>query len=356
MNSFEDVDKLLLFEQFSQNTDTVFWVRTKDRMLYISPAYEKLWGRSRESLYEHPNSFIEAIHEEDRGRVLQKLIDDVEGKESFFDTYRVVHPNGNILWIQAKSFHVPDGKEGVTRWTGVAENVTKLKEAELALGCLNNMLADQMEFEIRSRLKSEELYRSIFENSPEGILIMDKEGRFLKCNDSAAKMLGFSAEDFIGKSFGDISPLVQDSQNRSSRELGAEYIKRAFDGEVVQFEWAHLHKNGEEFFTQVLLTVFEREKGELLVMWRDIDEIKKLQAAKQLQEALLIQQSKMAEMGDMIGAIAHQWKQPINASCLLIDMFLDDTEEEILSKERSLEIVKSIKKTDTIYESDYRRL
>lgn len=354
MNSLVDVDKLELFELFSQNTDTVFWVRSSNEMLYISPAYEKIWGRSVESLYQNPNSFLEAIHEEDRGRVLQKLIDDIEGKESFFDTYRVVHPNGKICWVQAKSFPIFDSEGIATKWVGVAENVTKLKEAESSLELLNDALIDQMELEVFSRLKSEGLYRSIFENSPEGILVMSKEGRFLKCNDSAAKMLGFSAEDFVGKSFDSISPSTQSNINRLSKEVGDEYIARALGGEVVEFEWVHLNKNGEEFFTHVLLAPFEKESGELLVMWRNIDEIKKLQDEKKLQEALLIQQSKMAEMGDMISAIAHQWKQSISASCLLIDMFLDDAKEGILTKREIARDSRKYKKADIIYESNDR--
>src|SRR6478609_405359 len=56
------------FHFFSQRIETVFWVRDTrcNKQIYISPAYEKIWGRSCESLYENPDSWIETLIAEDQ--------------------------------------------------------------------------------------------------------------------------------------------------------------------------------------------------------------------------------------------------------------------------------------------------
>ena len=59
------------FRQLAENIREVFWMTdpSKNQMLYVSPAYEKIWGRSCASLYENPTAWLEAIHPEDRERV-----------------------------------------------------------------------------------------------------------------------------------------------------------------------------------------------------------------------------------------------------------------------------------------------
>ena len=52
------------FRDIAEKIREVFWVTdpAKTRMLYVSPAYEEIWGRTCASLYENPMSFVEAIH------------------------------------------------------------------------------------------------------------------------------------------------------------------------------------------------------------------------------------------------------------------------------------------------------
>src|SRR5205807_3078580 len=60
------------FRELAETIQEVFWVTdpAKNRMLYISPAYEKIWGRTCQSLYTEPSSWLDAIHPDDRQRVL----------------------------------------------------------------------------------------------------------------------------------------------------------------------------------------------------------------------------------------------------------------------------------------------
>src|ERR1700741_5448922 len=83
-------------EQFSQlvnNIRDVLWLYVADysEVLYISPAYERVWGRTRESLYQDPYSFLDAVHPEDRVRV--ETIIRADKDRGFRLQYRVMRPD-----------------------------------------------------------------------------------------------------------------------------------------------------------------------------------------------------------------------------------------------------------------------
>ncbi len=122
------------FRQLAENIEDVFWMSdpVKNEMLYVSPAYEKLWGRSCGSLYEEPRSFLDAIHPEDRGRVVAGFESQRRGKTTDVE-YRVVRPDGSVRWVRDRSFPVKDRAGGVYRVAGIAEDVTERREFEEAL-------------------------------------------------------------------------------------------------------------------------------------------------------------------------------------------------------------------------------
>ncbi|NTW37529.1 MAG: PAS domain S-box protein, partial [Syntrophobacteraceae bacterium] len=117
------------FRELPENNQEVFWVRTTDEILYISPAYEEIWGVSLRSLYEDPSSFIELVHPEDRGRRLNAYTAEMTGVAFFNEEYRIFRPDGDMRWIRARSF--PILEEGMlVRTAGIAEDITARKEAE----------------------------------------------------------------------------------------------------------------------------------------------------------------------------------------------------------------------------------
>jgi two-component system sensor histidine kinase/response regulator len=121
------------FRQIAENIHEVFWLSTADlsNMLYTSPAYEAVWGRTRESLYRDPRSFIYAIHAEDRARVIDVI--DRDREQGFEVEYRVVRPDGSIRWIRDRGFPITDESGHFYRVAGIAEDITERKGAEDAL-------------------------------------------------------------------------------------------------------------------------------------------------------------------------------------------------------------------------------
>jgi diguanylate cyclase (GGDEF)-like protein/PAS domain S-box-containing protein len=122
------------FRQLAENIREVFWLTepSKNTILYISPAYEHIWGRSLQSLYETPRNWLDAIHPGDRERVL----DAAQTKQrsgDYEEQYRIVRPDGSIRWILDRAFPVRDSEGKVYRIAGIAEDITERRRTEEAL-------------------------------------------------------------------------------------------------------------------------------------------------------------------------------------------------------------------------------
>ncbi len=122
------------FRLVAETIQDAFWVSTPGmgKMLYVSPAYEKIWGRSRESLYERPESFMEAVHPEDRGRMITGQAHKLDGRWDF--EYRIIRPDGTILWVRDRGYPIFDEQGQLTGMAGTATDITarRLREQDLA--------------------------------------------------------------------------------------------------------------------------------------------------------------------------------------------------------------------------------
>ncbi|MFH0793605.1 MAG: PAS domain-containing protein, partial [bacterium] len=119
------------FRQLTENIREVFWLGdpVKNQIIYVSPAYEELWGRSVESCYSEPSKWTEAIHPEDRDRLVVKA-GSASSTQKREEIYRIVRPDGTIRWIRDRSFPIRDESGQVTRIAGIAEDITDRKNAE----------------------------------------------------------------------------------------------------------------------------------------------------------------------------------------------------------------------------------
>lgn len=131
------------FRQIAENIGEVFWIidPKMSKMIYISPAYERIWGRTCQSLYDNPKSWIDAIHPEDRDQAIEKIwrqSDKIEEVSDGFE-YRVVKPDGKIVWIWTQAFVITDESGEISRITGLASDITGYKKAEQEI---KNLLAE----------------------------------------------------------------------------------------------------------------------------------------------------------------------------------------------------------------------
>src|SRR5260370_11092765 len=119
------------FHQMAENIQEVFWmIDAKSRKtLYLNPAYETITGRSRAALKEHPLSYEEIIHPDDRVQVLSKL-EEATHTGDFDERFRIVSPIGELRWVWVRGFPVRDGKGSLRRLVGTALDITMQKKAE----------------------------------------------------------------------------------------------------------------------------------------------------------------------------------------------------------------------------------
>jgi two-component system, cell cycle sensor histidine kinase and response regulator CckA len=119
--------------QMAEHLPLVFWLTNADgsEIWYLSPGYERVWGRSVESLLADPASFLDAVHPEDRPRMqhAQSLAPDVDYDEE----YRIIRPDGTVAWIRDRAFEIRDGDGRRVARTGFAMDVTEAKHLEAQL-------------------------------------------------------------------------------------------------------------------------------------------------------------------------------------------------------------------------------
>jgi PAS domain S-box-containing protein len=119
------------FRQIAENIQEVFWMADSEmeHMLYVSPAYAKIWGRSSESLYTSPRNWMDAIHPDDRESVM-KAAGSKRGLGTYDETYRIVRPDGTVRWIRDRGFPVRDDAGRIYRYVGTAEDITDRKKLQ----------------------------------------------------------------------------------------------------------------------------------------------------------------------------------------------------------------------------------
>jgi len=156
------------FRQLAENIADVFWLDTGDlrRTLYVSPAYEKIWGRSCQSLLKDPTTWRKAIHPEDHEPAFAAMNRWV--KSGMHDTYsceyRIKRPDGGWRWIFNRAFPIRNPSGEVYRIAGIAKDITERKALEEQVQEYTNklkLLVDERTERIRElekqRLESEKL-------------------------------------------------------------------------------------------------------------------------------------------------------------------------------------------------------
>ncbi len=172
------------FRQLAENVNAVFWMSDphKNEILYVSPAYESIWGRSCQSLYERPRSFLDSVHAEDRERVVALSLERQRQGEAADVEYRVVRPDGSVRWVRDRAFPVKDPSGRFYRVAGIAEDVTDARNAEQALR------------------ESEGRLRTLSDNLPHGAIYQavidpDGRGRFTYFSAGVERLLGVTPDE-----------------------------------------------------------------------------------------------------------------------------------------------------------------
>jgi len=230
------------FRQLAENIRKVFWMSDpgKNEVLYVSPAYEEIWGRTCQSLYEQPRSFLEAIHPQDRDRVAAGSLDKQSKGEATEVEYRVVRPDGSVRWIRDRSFPVRNEWGVLYRVVGFAEDVTEKKHADLALQ------------------ESEARFRAAVDQTAVGVALVGPDRIPLFVNQGLCEMLGYSDVELMGTTFADVThsdDLAQDDAQTA----------RLMSGEIssCRYEKRYIRKNGSLVWGDVSLSAVRDDNDDI---------------------------------------------------------------------------------------------
>ncbi|MBE9226050.1 PAS domain S-box protein [Phormidium sp. LEGE 05292] len=122
------------FRQLAENIQAVFWIKDTqtEKIIYLSKAYETIWHRSCESVYQNRLNWLETVHPDDRQRV-EFLCCELQNIESFDLEYRIIRPDDSVGWIRDRAFPIANEAGKIIRVAGIAEDITDRKQAEEAL-------------------------------------------------------------------------------------------------------------------------------------------------------------------------------------------------------------------------------
>lgn len=273
-------------------------------------------------------AFLDLVHPDDRAMVDRAYQASLVQRGPYAISHRLLMPDGRVkhVYAQGENGYDDDGRPLWSR--GTVQEITERVRAEEA------------------RVAAEQRYRTIFNQSPDGVLIFDPNGhgQAIEFNDTACRQLGYGREEFSRLTISDYEV------NESPAETDA-HIKQVLGTGSDDFEARHRTKDGAIRSVHVMVKTFQ-EQGRTLILGihRDITErwqaqealrdlnrtlearVEEETQARLKNERLLVQQSKMAAMGEMIGAIAHQWRQPLNAVGAIVQDIQSAYAAEIMDK------------------------
>jgi PAS domain S-box-containing protein len=180
------------FQEIARTISQLFFVRSAitGEFIYVSPAYESIWGRSCESLYQDPQSWVESIHPDDRPIVTLSLKKQFAGN-CVQREYRIVRPNGEVRWIFAQIHLVRNQAGKPLRFIGMAVDISDRKFAEQALQ------------------EKETFLRSIYNSVGQAIFVVDvinNDFRYVGLNHTHEILTGLDSNELQGKTPEQILP------------------------------------------------------------------------------------------------------------------------------------------------------
>ncbi len=282
------------------NIDGIFWLRSADRqeMLYVSPAYEEIFGMSTGSLHENPESFTEAVHPEDSERI-NKAYETFIKTGVFKQEYRIRRPDGEIRWVNTRAFPVENDRGEVIRYAGITEDVTRRK------------LTEQSEREKTNHLNA------TIAALPDMLFFMSKDGIYLDVHTKEPEKLLTPKEKLIGRK---ISEFFNETETAKQLQL----YKECVDEQALKTYDYSIELNGKTLYFEARLSPVDDQK--LLAIVRDVSAQKLF--VEDLQKAKL-----KAEEGDrmkvaFLATISHELRTPLNHIIGFSSLISDMTEEE----------------------------
>jgi PAS domain S-box-containing protein len=255
------------FRQLAENIEAVFWIKEvpENRVSYVSPAYQKLWGLNPEELYQGQQSWVERIHPEDREST-HKAFEEKAIAGQFDEEYRIILPNGSIRWVHDRCFPLRDEAGEIYRFAGIAEDISERKRSFAAL----EESEERFRTSVENMLDCFGVYQAVRNEQGQ---IVDFRTEFV--NDAACLNNQMTYEQQIGRGLCELLPAHRDSG------LFAEYCQVVETGQaLIKDSLVYEDDYGEQRLVKAFDIRVAKFGDGFVATWRDIT------ARQQTEEAL----------------------------------------------------------------------
>src|SRR5277367_2845862 len=247
------------------------------------PSGELFWSEETFQIFQYEQTtkstveiFLERVYPEDAALVKQTIERASQDGKDFEHEYRLLMPDGSVKYVHALA-HASWDKSGGIEFVGAVSDVTPRKRAEEAVR------------------KSEERWRSVFENSAVGVALTDMDGRFLATNHVYQTMLGYTEEELRTLQFLDIT-------HEDYREANWALIAELVEGKRRQFqiEKKYRRKDGSAIWVSnnvSLVPGTERVPRFIMALSEDVTQRKRAEEALRRSEAYLAEGQKLTHTG-----------------------------------------------------------
>lgn len=360
--------RLGILQLLSDHISDAFWIITQDgrSLIFVSQAYENIWGRSCESLYDDPSTWLRACHEDDKEALSEAWNKALAEGTNFDATYRIVRPDGSIRWVRDRGFPVLDERQVRQFFCGIAQDITDEKMASdqrLAIAERERALveaerhaqkrtAELMEQTVRERtaeletvnlrlqkeveerrrteaeLKlSEERFRRAFEDAAVGMALLSTEGGYLQVNQALCNMLGICEAELLAMSAHEIThPEDMERTQRAFSDLLAGGVQS------VTMEKRCRHSRGHYIWSTLSVSLVRDDQGRpayFVVQAQDITEAK-------LAQVLTEQHKLMQQREDFMAMLTHDLKNPLIGANRILELFADGKLGDLTAEQKVL--------------------
>jgi len=324
----------LQFQNLIENIPGVYWVNDIKgyQTLYISPSFESIWGRKCSDLLKNPACFIDAVHQEDKEKVISahKNI-----SKTLFSTisYRIIRPDGNVRWIKAKTNVVKNSQGNIFEY-GYAEDITEAKKSE---------------YEKQLALKRNE---QVISTMMDGFMLANRDGKIIEVNPSYCHIIGYTREELLKMTINDLK-VIKSSAGTQKRFDETQKAKH------LQFETKHFRKNGEIVNLLVSTSIMiVDEKPMFSIFFKDINE--QIKAQQKIAEYTIQLRQLTTHLQDIReeerSALSRELHDEIGQHLMAIKIDVSRLSGCIDENEKALNLIKEIKALIDSSVSSVRRI
>lgn len=321
----------LRFRQIAENIGEVFWMSDNQnkKLIYISPAFESIWGISSKQIYDDNSLFLSSIHPEDQQLMLDA--EDRQARGEFTELeYRIIRPDGSMRWVHDRSFPIFDDQGELVRTTGIAEDITRRKEVDIALRESENkyrVLSEELEERVRQRTDE---VQDLYNNAPAGYHSLDAVGRVIMINQTELNWLGYDREEMIGHLLSKfLSPA-------SFAVFHATFSLFKETGILRDLELEFIRKNGSIMPVLINATAVYDENGQYLMSRSTLFDNTEHKAAEEAMRTANFELARAMRMKDeFLASMSHELRTPLTGILGLSEAMQLDIYGGLNEKQRS---------------------